>query len=95
MVRVQEPSAFPDSLLIGSDLSDSQSARREIETWAIRNGYRLPPQARHLAVIVNGSQVREWVLVEPRTPGPPRRAGLSMRFLRRPLAAVARFRKAA
>ena len=64
MVRIQQPFARPDTLLIGSDLPDARAAHRELEAWSARNGYRLSPCAPPLAVFEGGTLVREWVLVE-------------------------------
>lgn len=72
MVRIQQASACPEKLLIGSDLPNALAARRELEQWAASNGYRLPKRARQLSVFENGTLVREWVLVE-NEPRPNRR----------------------
>ena len=64
MVRVQRSEAYPDKILIGSDLPSSLAARRELERWVKQNGYRLSRGARHLSVFENGALVREWMVVE-------------------------------
>ena len=64
MVRIQQPSAYPDKLLIGSDLPEAPAAQRELERWAEQNGYYLPKDARRLSVLEGGALVGEWVLVE-------------------------------
>ena len=64
MVKVQPSSASEERVLIGSDQTDREAARQEIDAWVTANHYRVDRKARPLAFYEDGVLVREWLVAE-------------------------------
>ncbi|MFM7320265.1 MAG: hypothetical protein ACKO5K_01905 [Armatimonadota bacterium] len=63
------------TLLVGSDLSSLQAARREVADWARSRGIALPTRPLRLSVAEDGMVLREYTVFESRVdPGPGRPA---------------------
>jgi hypothetical protein len=64
MVSIFPTRAQRNCLLVSSDRSNRQEARREIAQWAAERDLPLPRRPRSLALVEDDAVIAEWVVIE-------------------------------